>query len=85
VADLDSKVALRSRSTNSSASWEKGDFGEISKARSKQTGQVVALKKILIHNENDGFPKTALREIKLLKQLNHIKRISILSLSLTKL
>lgn len=49
-----------------------GTFGEVSKARSKKTGQTVALKKILMHNEKDGFPITALREIKLLKQLDHI-------------
>ncbi len=49
-----------------------GTFGEVSKARSKRTGAVVALKKILMHNEKDGFPITALREIKLLKQLDHI-------------
>ncbi|KAJ9650462.1 serine/threonine protein kinase, CMGC, CDC2/CDK sub [Neophaeococcomyces mojaviensis] len=48
-----------------------GTFGEVSKARSKKTGQVVALKKILVHNEKDGFPITALREIKLLKALRH--------------
>ena len=49
-----------------------GTFGEVSKARSKKSGQIVALKKILMHNEKDGFPITALREIKLLKQLDHI-------------
>ena len=49
-----------------------GTFGEVSKARSKKTGQIVALKKILMHHEKDGFPITALREIKLLKQLDHI-------------
>ena len=49
-----------------------GTFGEVSKARSKKTGQIVALKRILMHNEKDGFPITALREIKLLKQLDHI-------------
>ncbi|KAF1823154.1 Pkinase-domain-containing protein [Dissoconium aciculare CBS 342.82] len=48
-----------------------GTFGVVSKARSKRTGQVVALKKILMHNEKDGFPITALREIKLLKMLCH--------------
>jgi len=30
-----------------------------------------ALKKIIMHNEKDGFPITALREIKLLKMLSH--------------
>ncbi|KAJ5033496.1 uncharacterized protein L3040_008611 [Drepanopeziza brunnea f. sp. 'multigermtubi'] len=48
-----------------------GTFGEVLRARSKKTGSVVALKKILMHNEKDGFPITALREIKLLKLLSH--------------
>ncbi|KAJ9642821.1 serine/threonine protein kinase, CMGC, CDC2/CDK sub [Coniosporium tulheliwenetii] len=49
-----------------------GTFGEVHKARSRRTGAVVALKKILMHNEKDGFPITALREIKLLKMLSHV-------------
>lgn len=49
-----------------------GTFGEVSKAKSKKKGHLVAMKKILMHNEKDGFPITALREIKLLKQLDHI-------------
>ncbi|EEH49816.1 CMGC/CDK protein kinase [Paracoccidioides brasiliensis Pb18] len=48
-----------------------GTFGEVYKARSKKSGAIVALKKILMHNEKDGFPITALREIKLLKMLSH--------------
>jgi serine/threonine-protein kinase BUR1 len=48
-----------------------GTFGEVYKARQKRTAAVVALKKILMHNEKDGFPITALREIKLLKMLSH--------------
>ncbi|SPB48980.1 unnamed protein product [Aspergillus niger] len=48
-----------------------GTFGEVYKARSKKDNNVVALKKILMHNERDGFPITALREIKLLKMLSH--------------
>ncbi|EGX92493.1 serine/threonine-protein kinase BUR1 [Cordyceps militaris CM01] len=49
-----------------------GTFGEVHRARSKKTGAIVALKKIIMHNEKDGFPITALREIKLLKLLNHV-------------
>ncbi|MCJ1256608.1 serine/threonine protein kinase, CMGC, CDC2/CDK sub [Lignoscripta atroalba] len=48
-----------------------GTFGEVHKARSVKYGHTVALKKILMHNEKDGFPITALREIKLLKMLSH--------------
>lgn len=48
-----------------------GTFGEVYRGRSKRTNQVFAMKKILMHNEKDGFPITALREIKLLKMLVH--------------
>ncbi|KAK3710552.1 serine/threonine protein kinase, CMGC, CDC2/CDK sub [Vermiconidia calcicola] len=48
-----------------------GTFGIVSKARSKRTGNIFALKKILMHNEKEGFPITALREVKLLKMLSH--------------
>ena len=48
-----------------------GTFGIVSKARSKRTGNLFALKKILMHNEKEGFPITALREVKLLKILSH--------------
>jgi serine/threonine-protein kinase BUR1 len=48
-----------------------GTFGEVHRARSRKTGAIFALKKILMHNEKDGFPITALREIKLLKMLSH--------------
>ena len=48
-----------------------GTFGVVSKARSKRSGNVVALKKIIMHNEKEGFPITALRELKLLKMLSH--------------
>lgn len=48
-----------------------GTFGEVFKARCKQTGRMVALKKILMDNEKEGFPITALREVKMLEQLKH--------------
>jgi serine/threonine-protein kinase BUR1 len=54
-----------------------GTFGEVHRAKSKKTGAVVALKKILMHNEKDGFPITALREIKLLKLLSHPNVLSL--------
>ena len=48
-----------------------GTFGVVHKARSLKHGRTMALKKILMHNERDGFPITAIREIKLLKMLSH--------------
>ena len=41
------------------------------KARSERTGALVALKKIRMDAEKDGFPVTAMREIKLLQALRH--------------
>lgn len=34
-------------------------------------GEIVALKKVRLENEKEGFPITAVREIKILRQLNH--------------
>ncbi|EPS64414.1 hypothetical protein M569_10366, partial [Genlisea aurea] len=48
-----------------------GTYGQVYMAREKKTGDIVALKKIRMDNENEGFPLTALREIKILKKLHH--------------
>ena len=36
-----------------------GTFGEVWKAKCSQTNRVVALKKVLMENEREGFPITA--------------------------
>jgi cyclin-dependent kinase 12/13 len=48
-----------------------GMYGYVYKARELATGQLVALKKVKMEAEKEGFPQTALREIKLLRRLNH--------------
>lgn len=48
-----------------------GTFGEVHKARDRENGAMVALKKILMQHEKEGFPITALREIKIMKILSH--------------
>jgi len=40
-------------------------------AKSRETGEIVALKKVRMDNEKEGFPITAIREIKILKSLTH--------------
>lgn len=57
-----------------------GTFGEVHKAVQKSTGRLVALKRILMHNEKEGMPVTALREIKILKALKHPCIIEILDM-----
>ena len=41
------------------------------KAKDKRTGEVVALKRVRMEEEKEGFPLTALREVKILSQLVH--------------
>ncbi|KAG8373372.1 hypothetical protein BUALT_Bualt11G0017400 [Buddleja alternifolia] len=48
-----------------------GTYGQVYMARDKKTGEIVALKKIRMDNEKEGFPITAIREIKILKKLQH--------------
>ncbi|KAF7975517.1 hypothetical protein HWV62_9329 [Athelia sp. TMB] len=57
-----------------------GTFGEVHKAIHKQTRRAVALKRILMHNEKEGMPVTALREIKILKALKHPSIVDILDM-----
>ena len=42
------------------------------KARNRHNGQIIALKKIRLEQEEEGVPSTAIREISLLKELRHI-------------
>ncbi|CAN1246806.1 Cyclin-dependent kinase C-2 [Linum grandiflorum] len=48
-----------------------GTYGQVYMAREIATGEIVALKKIRMDNEREGFPITAIREIKILKKLHH--------------
>ncbi|KAL8589644.1 P-TEFb-associated cyclin-dependent protein kinase Cdk9 [Nucella lapillus] len=61
-----------------------GTFGEVFKARCKRTKQIVALKKVLMDNEKEGFPITALREIKILQLLNHENVVELLEICSSK-
>ncbi|KAH7926241.1 Pkinase-domain-containing protein, partial [Leucogyrophana mollusca] len=57
-----------------------GTFGEVHKAVQLATGRSVALKRILMHNEKEGMPVTALREIKILKAMHHPCVVDILDM-----
>ena len=48
-----------------------GTYGKVFKAIHVYTKSLVALKKIRMEGEKDGFPVTAVREIKLLQSLKH--------------
>ena len=42
------------------------------KAKRRGTDEVIALKKIRLEQEDEGVPPTAIREISLLKELQHV-------------
>ncbi|KAJ1552841.1 hypothetical protein HK096_010231 [Nowakowskiella sp. JEL0078] len=48
-----------------------GTYGVVYKARDLHTNEIVALKKIRLETEDEGVPSTAIREISLLRELNH--------------
>ncbi|XP_078422015.1 cyclin-dependent kinase 1 [Cetorhinus maximus] len=48
-----------------------GTYGVVYKGRHKTTQQIVAMKKIRLESEEEGVPSTAIREISLLKELQH--------------
>jgi cell division cycle 2-like protein len=52
-------------------SIEEGSYGIVFRARDKQTGDIVALKKLKLDEEKYGFPITALREINALMGCRH--------------
>ncbi|KAI9858855.1 MAG: kinase subunit of RNA polymerase II carboxy-terminal domain kinase I [Vezdaea acicularis] len=54
-----------------------GTYGKVFKAIHVYTKNMVALKKIRMEGERDGFPVTAVREIKLLQSLKHHNVVSL--------
>lgn len=48
-----------------------GTYGSVFMGADKVNGEIVALKRINTEQEENGFPITAIREVKILKALNH--------------
>jgi cyclin-dependent kinase len=48
-----------------------GTYGVVYKAKDRITNEIVALKKIRLEAEDEGIPSTAIREISLLRELQH--------------
>lgn len=48
-----------------------GSYGVVYKAKHRLSGTLVALKKIRLESEDEGVPATAIREISILKELDH--------------
>lgn len=48
-----------------------GTYGTVFKARNKSTGEIVALKRVRLDDDDEGVPSSALREICILRELKH--------------
>ena len=48
-----------------------GTYGSVYVGADRETNEIVALKRINTEQEENGFPITAIREVKILKALNH--------------
>ncbi|BFZ03036.1 hypothetical protein BsWGS_06075 [Bradybaena similaris] len=54
-----------------------GTYGVVYKGRHKKSNRLVALKKIRLESDEEGVPSTAIREISLLKELQHPNIVSL--------
>ncbi|XP_058102222.1 cyclin-dependent kinase G-2 isoform X2 [Magnolia sinica] len=50
---------------------DEGTYGVVYRAKDKKTGEIVALKKVKMEKEREGFPLTSLREINILLSFYH--------------
>ncbi|KAL2332681.1 hypothetical protein Fmac_013894 [Flemingia macrophylla] len=50
---------------------DEGTYGVVFRAKDKNTGEVLALKKVKMEKEKEGFPLTSLREINILLSFHH--------------
>lgn len=49
----------------------KGAYGYVYRCIDAKTREVVAMKKVILDMENEGFPSTSIREISLLREIDH--------------
>lgn len=55
-----------------------GTYGVVYRAIDKQTGQIVALKKVRLDRTEEGIPQTALREVSILQEIHHLNIVNLL-------
>ncbi|BGP08044.1 hypothetical protein NBRC10512_002890 [Rhodotorula toruloides] len=61
--------------------WIHRTYGVVYRSRNKETGEIVALKKIRLEAEDEGVPSTAIREISLLKEMKDPNVVRLLDIT----
>lgn len=56
---------------------EEGTYGVVYRARDKKTDEIVALKRLKMEKEKEGFPITSLREINTLLKAQHMNIVTV--------
>ncbi|KAG8665733.1 hypothetical protein FPOAC1_010534 [Fusarium poae] len=76
-ADLVESESVFFRKPGNESVVGSGTYGKVFKGLNVYTKGMVALKKIRMEGERDGFPVTAVREIKLLQSLRHVNIVNL--------
>ncbi|KAI0166694.1 Pkinase-domain-containing protein [Hypoxylon sp. FL1284] len=76
-ADLAASDSVFFRKPGNESVVGSGTYGKVFKGLHVYTKKLVALKKIRMEGERDGFPVTAVREIKLLQSLKHTNIVNL--------
>ncbi|RGP69277.1 cmgc cdk crk7 kinase [Fusarium sporotrichioides] len=76
-ADLVDSESVFFRKPGNESVVGSGTYGKVFKGLNVYTKGMVALKKIRMEGERDGFPVTAVREIKLLQSLRHVNIVNL--------
>ncbi|KAI0814377.1 kinase-like domain-containing protein [Xylaria sp. FL0064] len=69
--ELAQSVSVYFRKPGNESVVGSGTYGKVFKGKHVYTQKLVALKRIRMEGERDGFPVTAMREVKLLQSLRH--------------
>lgn len=77
AADLVDSESVFFRKPGNESVVGSGTYGKVFKGLNVYTKGLVALKRIRMEGERDGFPVTAVREIKLLQSLRHVNIVNL--------